>query len=747
MRTKVFLALGLLFAILTDSWSQAAVTLGEQVMTEAELTSGESYVLQSMANGTPYIVDAGTYYSVPNSQNEATEACVYILSQHADGTWQVKSAYTGKCWGVPTYDAAIPPVDESEAGAWSLNFSGGLAYPACPDASGTVLGLDRSSQKLWGYSTGTKNTKQVRIYRLSEVGVAHGYQTTSRGAQKAVLLRLQTAPKTALTELCFEVELSEGTADELQSLTLYETSDTPEFYALTSPKAVATQEVTSSTATLSIANVKAGRHCYWLCGSVKDDATLGVVLDAALLKMTSVDGDGEHELLLGTAGNPPSAGARIMDVQSYPFLPTTGGSRHYRIPAMTVASDGSIVVACDKRYDSSSDIGGGHVIDIVSRRSTDGGRTWSKVVTIAKGDNSKDATCGYGDPSLTLGPDGRLYCLFAAGNIGYFYGLNRICMSTSDDNGVTWTKPVDLYETGRITDHTQYGLYDYFVTSGRGLCTTDGVLMYLLPAQPYTNRDHSQHQSNSNDYVFYSTDNGGTWHIASNTAYSGGDEAKVVQKNNGQLLASVRQSGGRGFNTGRYTRQDDGTLKFTWNTQKQSTQITTGAPNNQDILYYSRSTDGEEDIVLHTMTTGAHENLNLYISLNAGSTWKKALTLQPGGARYVTMARLTNGDLALLYEDYSLGAGAVYPINFVTLTRDQLLELYTAVGGKPVAVRDIPADDPNHFPWSPDLASPSSASRRTTDSTILLDLSGRRVTRPTRGLYITPSRKLIISHH
>jgi len=170
---------------------------------------------------------------------------------------------------------------------------------------------------------------------------------------------------------------------------------------------------------------------------------------------------------------------------------------------MIVADDGSIVVAADKRYQSHTDIGnGGHVIDIVVRRSTDGGKTWSAPVTIAKGEGStvsggNDKRCGFGDPSLVKGKDGKLYCLFAAGNEGYFYGQKGMCMSVSTDNGVTWSSgeanpPVDLYWSGAIKNVATagaagFGLYDYFVTSGRGLyIPEDDILMYLIPAQTMT---------------------------------------------------------------------------------------------------------------------------------------------------------------------------------------------------------------------------------------------------------------------
>jgi hypothetical protein len=116
--------------------------------------------------------------------------------------------------------------------------------------------------------------------------------------------------------------------------------------------------------------------------------------------------------------------------------------------------------------------------------------------------------------------------------------------------------------------------------------------MYLLPAQPYTNAEKTEKTNKSHDFVFYSTDDGDTWHISETPAIVGGDEAKLEQANDGSLIASVRQSNQRGFNTGTYVKNDDGTVTFTWGEQYNTPQLTAGGyPNNQDILYYSRATD------------------------------------------------------------------------------------------------------------------------------------------------------------
>ena len=58
------------------------------------------------------------------------------------------------------------------------------------------------------------------------------------------------------------------------------------------------------------------------------------------------------------------------------------GSKYYRIPALVKAADGALVAVADKRGDALGDLP--NIITIVSKRSTDGGKTWSDMSIVAK---------------------------------------------------------------------------------------------------------------------------------------------------------------------------------------------------------------------------------------------------------------------------------------------------------------------------------------------------------------------------
>ena len=653
----------------------------------------------------PYLLSSQYFIGETSSSGNAYYD-IYPIDLSAAGlvAWQVL------CDNAPE-SAQITCSRSDVSGLTSVYKNGFFFLPTDVTPESTDFNLDGATNVTVDATAKTVTFEYNPDLAIVEDGVIveQGWQTAGRDSE-VMLLKVTAKPFKAAANTTLTVSLKNGSESNISTLKLYEAnSSSPEIYSTgngaPTKTEVATATISGATATFNIGNLAVGPHYYWIGATVSSTATLGAVLDAAVTGISyQVTGQTAQNLDLTSVGDPADRGAMIFNAHSYPFLPRDNGSRVYRIPAMVVADDGSIVVAADKRYESYTDIGGGHVIDIVVRRSTDGGKTWSAPVTIAKGVGTADNNrCGYGDPSLVKGKNGKLYCLFAAGNLGYWYGQKHVCMSTSTDNGVTWSSsesnpPVDLYSTGAIQNATGvgaaggYGLYDYFVTSGKGLYTSDGILMYLIPAQTltadnYTITDGTYWGAAADDYLFYSTDDGATWYFSPTPMIVGGDEAKVIEMNDGSLFGSIRKGGARRFNTATYTKNNDGTLSFTYGTQWDNNQLHQDSQNNQDILYYQReTTEGKTDVIIHSITTGNHVNFKLYYSTDKGINWTEFLNVQTKGTRYVTMDKNpANGSLYLLFEDQSLNSAGGYtdynhyPLNFIEITRDQLVSLIPAL--------------------------------------------------------------------
>lgn len=118
----------------------------------------------------------------------------------------------------------------------------------------------------------------------------------------------------------------------------------------------------------------------------------------------------------------------------YVFDVSKDGYPVVRIPGMTTANDGSLLAYCEARA-SGSDWA---TMDIIMKRSTDGGRTWSEVTVLADGMNENST---YNNPVMIAENDSdTVHLLYCKGYATAYY-------KRSDDNGQTWSKPVEVTST------------------------------------------------------------------------------------------------------------------------------------------------------------------------------------------------------------------------------------------------------------------------------------------------------------
>ncbi|MBR6455821.1 MAG: exo-alpha-sialidase [Prevotella sp.] len=512
---------------------------------------------------------------------------------------------------------------------------------------------------------------------LNDVAVTRGYQTCGRGNENSLMLRIDLTPSLAISDATINVSLNAAAVANLSNIYIYETT-AKEFIANIPSSPIATATV-GNTVSFNIGNVSEGLHHFWLCATVKDNAELGAILEATLTGITYTCLGSTNTLTVPASKTPSRQGMKVFNQQTFVFKPTTDNNRFYRIPAMILDKNGDLVVAIDRRYNDNSDLGN-HKIDVSIKRSEDNGRTWGAQNIVAVGNTAIEARYGYGDAALARTKNGRIICLMACGKNNYFgtggysngtHYNKWVGMLTSDDNGVTWQGNSDG-DPILITEDAFGGRgQSVFVTSGKGLTTEDGTVMFAVNVKRTGN-------NTSDCYILATEDEGETWTLLPTNAYSGCDESKLEQMNDGSLLLSVRQSGNRGWNKG----SADG---MTWGSQYKTADIT-GNACNADILYYSRTTKGaKRDILLHSyINSSDRESLQLAMSIDGGESWHDVYNIQPNGATYSTMQKLNDGSLAILYEDASFNtvlsdpfkAGNGFAINFITVTKEQIENWY-----------------------------------------------------------------------
>ena len=228
--------------------------------------------------------------------------------------------------------------------------------------------------------------------------MTQGYQTTGQGNENALLLRMDVTPLKNITNTTLIVTLDATTQQNISSLYVYETTAT-EFIANIPSTKLATADDISGTVNINLGDVSSGLHHYWLCATVKDDATLGDILDAALTSITYTTTE-EKTLDVSEIGNPTRQGMKVFAQQNFVFKPTADNCRFYRIPAMILDKNGNVVVAIDRRYNSNADLGS-HKIDVSVVRSTNAGKTWSNQNIVAVGNTSIEERYGFSAMEMT----------------------------------------------------------------------------------------------------------------------------------------------------------------------------------------------------------------------------------------------------------------------------------------------------------------------------------------------------------
>lgn len=419
--------------------------------------------------------------------------------------------------------------------------------------------------------------------------------------------------------------------------------------------------------------VQPGINYLRICYHISDQAKEGNEADASVLSVSLSD-------QVYTLKNTTASGSKtILLGRKLLYAPGDMGSKNYRIPAIITAYDGSLVTAIDKRKYNQGDLPDD--IDVLIKRSSDGGKTWSDAMTIAQGTGYRK---GFGDAGLVrTGEDGGLICIFVGGS-GFFESTpsnpNRTYICKSLDNGKTWTAPRDITSQlfgNECADPERSKWYGSFCASGQGLLTRDGRIMFVAAVRETS----SATVASVANYLYYSDDNGETWKVSSVAKADNGNEAKVVELNDGTILMSIRnQSKGARF----FVKSED--KGATWGEVSSWPEMVEPGCNG-DIIRYTSILDGyDKNRLLHSINDNPslRTNVSVYVSYDEGETWPVKKSICPTGSGYSALTILPDGTIgAFVEENYDSSDYSIYFLNFslewLTDGTDKYTESNTAI--------------------------------------------------------------------
>ena len=168
----------------------------------------------------------------------------------------------------------------------------------------------------------------------------------------------------------------------------------------------------------------------------------------------------------------------------------------HRIPGMIVTKKGTIL-AYNEAREAGDDWA---MMDILMQRSVDNGKTFGEFIKLAEGDKTHPTV---NNPVMVQDNNGRIHFLYCE---DYTVNGGRALRRYSDDDGITWSDPID------ITVYTDPDYHNAFAFGpGHGIVAKDGTIIVPIWMVPKKHEAPIKSHDPSVLTTFYSKDNGETW--------------------------------------------------------------------------------------------------------------------------------------------------------------------------------------------------------------------------------------------
>jgi len=356
------------------------------------------------------------------------------------------------------------------------------------------------------------------------------------------------------------------------------------------------------------------------------------------------------------------------------------GYNNYRIPAVVVTRKGTLLAFCEARR-RDSDTGD---IDLILKRSSDGGRTWSKQIVIwDDGPNTCGNACPVVDRTTGIvwlllthnqGQDGEREIAQKRSK-----GTRTVWVCKSEDDGVTWSKPMDITKTSKKSD---WGWYATGPGVGIQLQSGPQAGRLLIPCN-HTVQPDEKNQSDRfeyGDHVIYSDDHGRSWELGGVVPALKIDEPQVAELDDGSIMMNMRSHFGKGLRAVSLSKDGGQSWGEIWHEkaliepdcQASFLRYTRRPRNRKNRLLFSNPASNKKN-------DAGRVNMTVRLSYDEGKTWPVSKQIYSGPSAYSCLTVMPDMTLGCLYER---GNKKLYEeITFARFSLEWLTDGTDPVGG------------------------------------------------------------------
>ena len=375
--------------------------------------------------------------------------------------------------------------------------------------------------------------------------------------------------------------------------------------------------------------------------------------------------------------NKTSAGLEKIDI----FEAGEGGYALYRIPGIVATDKGTLLAYCEARRTGKSDW---DAIDLLLRRSVDGGRTWDapRKISDVPGSKTKNPVAvaqklggtddvTYNNPLAIVDDQGTVHLLFC---LEYM----RCFIIQSRDDGQTWSPAREI--TPAFSAYRPDYAWQVLATGpGHGIQLTSGRL--LVPVWLSLGTGGHAHRP-SVVTTIYSDDRGQTWQagemaVPHNELIINPSESAVVQLTDGRVMLNARSESLP--NRRVVTTSADGISG--WNSPEFDSELPEPICMASLTRWKGKGTDKQRLLFCNPdnleKATGEtvpgkgrdRKNVSLRVSDDEGQSWSKAKTIEAGFSGYSDLTVLADGTIICFYERGSIDGKSSTKTGNLTIAR------------------------------------------------------------------------------